>query len=99
MDRKAAVRTARAYVRLAGRMVDSDRSYLFGSYAAGTAGADSYLDVGIIVPHLQGDYFDLLTRLYSLRGKVDVRIEPHLVVKDADPSGFSGEIERTCIRL
>lgn len=99
MDRKAAVRKARAYVRLAGRIVESDRNYLFGSYAAGTAGVDSDLDVGIIVSHLQGDYFDLLTRLYRLRGKVDVRIEPHLVVEDADPLGFSCEIERTGIRL
>jgi len=57
MDRKAAVKTARAYVKLARRIVKSDRSYLFGSYAAGKAGKDSDLDVGIIVPHLRGDYF------------------------------------------
>lgn len=99
MDRKTAVIKARTFVRLARRVVGCDRTYLFGSYAAGTAGEDSDLDVGIIVPHLEGDYFDALTHLYRLRGQVDVRIEPHLIVEDADPLGFSQEIERTGIRL
>jgi len=84
---------------LARQVIHSDRTYLFGSYAAGTASTDSDLDVGIIVPHLKGDYLDTLTRLYRLRGRVDVRIEPHLVVEDKDPLGFSQEIARTGIRL
>lgn len=99
MDRKTAVRKARAFVKLARRVVNIDRSYLFGSYACGAPRAESDLDVGLVVRHLRGDYLDSLTRLYRLRGQVDVRIEPHLVVEDADPQGFLREIERTGIRL
>jgi hypothetical protein len=55
--------------------------------------------IGRIVPNLKGDYFDALMHLSRLRGKVDVRIEPHLVVESSDPSGFSLEIRRTGIRL
>ena len=99
MDRKTAVGKARAFVRLARQVVDTDHGYLFGSYATGTAREDSDLDVGFIVPNLKGDYFDALMRLYQLRGKVDVRIEPHLVVESSDPSGFSREIRRTGIRV
>lgn len=93
------MRKARAFVRLARHLVEGGRAYLFGSCAAGTAREDSDLDVGIVVPHLKGDYLEVLTRLYRLRGAVDVRIEPHLVVEDSDPLGFSREIERTGIRL
>ena len=99
MDRKTAIGKARAFVRLARQVVDTDYGYLFGSYATGTAREDSDLDVGIIVPNLKGDYFDALMHLYRLRGKVDVRIEPHLVVESSDPSGFSREIRKTGIRL
>lgn len=94
-----AVRKAKAFARLARQVVDFDRSYLFGSYAAGTPRAESDLDIGIVVRRLHGDYLDSLTRLYRLRGQVDVRIEPHLVVEDADPQGFLQEIEKTGIRL
>ena len=99
MDRKTAVAKARAFARLARQVVDTRNGYLFGSYATGTAREDSDLDVGIIVPTLKGDYFDALMDLYRLRGTVDVRIEPHLVVESSDPAGFSREIRRTGIRL
>ena len=99
MDRRTAVGKARAFARLARQVVDTSHGYLFGSYATGTAREDSDLDVGIIVPNLKGDYFDALMHLYRLRGKVDVRIEPHLVVESSDPAGFSREIRRTGIRL
>ena len=99
MDRKTAVGKARAFARLARQVVDTSHGYLFGSSATGTAREDSDLDVGIIVPNLKGDYFDALMHLYRLRGKVDVRIEPHLVVESSDPSGFSREIRKTGIRL
>lgn len=73
--------------------------YLFGSYASKTASSDSDVDVAILVPRLRGDYLRTLTRLYELRGQVDLRIEPHLVVRDQDIQGFAREVERTGIRL
>lgn len=99
MDRRTAVRKARAFARLARHLVGGGQAYLFGSCAAGTVRDDSDLDIGIIVPHLKGNYLEVLTGLYRLRGAVDVRIEPHLVVEDSDPLGFAREIERTGIRL
>jgi predicted nucleotidyltransferase len=99
MDRKTAVGKARAFTRLARQVVGTSHGYLFGSYASGTAREDSDLDVGIIVRNLKGGYLEALTHLYRLRGRVDVRIEPHLVVESSDPAGFSAEIRRTGIRL
>ena len=99
MDRKAALKKARTFARLAQSVVPVGDAYLFGSYAAGTASDDSDLDVAILVPTLRRDYLGTLTRLYRLRAEVDLRIEPHLIVQDSDPQGFSGEILRTGIRL
>jgi len=70
MDRKTAVGKARAFARLARKVVGTSHGYL-----------------------------EALTLLYRLRGRVDVRIEPHLVVESSDPAGFSAEIRRTGIRL
>lgn len=99
MDRKAALKKARAFVHLAQKVVPVGAAYLFGSHATGSASNDSDLDVAILVPTLKRDYLGTLTRLYRLRGEVDLRIEPHLIVQDSDPQGFSGEVVRTGIRL
>jgi predicted nucleotidyltransferase len=99
MDRRTALARARTFARLARRIVRTGDAYLFGSYAAGRPRPDSDVDVAIVVPSLRGDYLRTLSRLYRLRGEVDVRIEPHLVVEDSDPQGFSQEVVRTGIRL
>ncbi len=99
MDRQAALKKASAFVRLARQVVPVGEAYLFGSHATGNATEDSDLDVAVLVPTLNCDYLGTLTRLYRLRGEVDLRIEPHLAVQDSDPQGFSREIVRTGIRL
>lgn len=57
------------------------------------------MDIGIIVRRFDGDYFAVLKQLYVLRREVDLRIEPHLIIEDSDPLGFSYEVTQTGIRL
>ena len=73
--------------------------YLFGSYAKGTANKDSDIDVALVVSHFEGDYFDVIPPIWLLREKVDFRIEPHIIVRDADYAGFLDEIQQTGIRI
>lgn len=65
---------------------------LFGSYAKGTEREYSDIDVAIIVDEIKGNYLDVLHKLYKLRRKIDVRIEPHIFESNNDDSGMLHEI-------
>ena len=51
--------------------------YLYGSYAKGTATADSDIDLAVVSDDLSGDSFDDDLALMHLTWDVDTRIEPH----------------------
>jgi len=67
--------------------------YLFGSYAKGTAKEESDIDVAVVVKKIGEDYLEQTTKLFQLRRKIDLRIEPVLFEKDNDISGFLEEIQ------
>ncbi|GHT42150.1 hypothetical protein AGMMS49965_13110 [Bacteroidia bacterium] len=81
--------------------LEIDQFWLFGSYAKGTSHKDSDIDVALVVEHLDEDYDFFKTEpiLWKLKHKVDVRIEPHVIVRDEDYSGFFNEIKRTGIEV
>jgi predicted nucleotidyltransferase len=72
---------------------------LFGSYAKGNAREDSDVDVAIVVKTLTGDYFTTRPLLWRIRREVDDRIEPVLIDKTHDESGFLSEIMKTGIAI
>ncbi|WP_423222792.1 nucleotidyltransferase domain-containing protein [Candidatus Amarolinea aalborgensis] len=49
--------------------------YLYGSYAAGTADADSDIDVAVVSPDLTGDRLQDWVRLTTLATRLDARFE------------------------
>ena len=73
--------------------------YLFGSHAKGTATKNSDIDVALVVNHFEGDYFDVIPPIWLLRESIDFRIEPHVIARDIDYSGFIDEIQRTGILI
>jgi len=72
---------------------------LFGSHAKGLAGKDSDMDVAVIVDDLQGDYFSTRPLLWRLRRQIDDRIEPIILERQHDESGFLSEIEKYGIQI
>lgn len=68
---------------------------LFGSYAKGTEKEYSDIDVAVIVDEIKGNYLDVLSKLYKMRRKIDVRIEPHIFESGNDDSGMLHEILTT----
>jgi len=76
-----------------------DAVYLFGSHAKGTANKDSDIDVALVVNHFEGDFFDVIPPIWLLREGVDFRIEPHVIARDTDYTGFLKEIQHTGIRV
>jgi len=99
MDKVEAFIKAGDYAGLIRNIIAFDKAVLFGSYANGIPESSSDIDVGIFVNalHEGDDYLRLLSQLYEIANKIDVRIEPHLFVRTADRSGFAEESEKTGI--
>lgn len=68
---------------------------LFGSYVVGQPHEESDIDVAVVVPSIDGDFLTLAARLHHLRNDIDPMIEPHLLSRKDNASGFLDEVERT----
>ncbi|MGB5156745.1 MAG: nucleotidyltransferase domain-containing protein [Desulfobacterales bacterium] len=83
MDKRKAPEIAINYIDfLRKRDTSIKKAYLFGSYAKGTADADSDIDLAIVFENLS-DTFDMQVLLMKLRRKFDNKIEPH-AFRDSD---------------
>jgi len=74
---------------------DIDELVLYGSYAKGTQNADSDIDVAIVVNSIDQDFFTYAPLLWKLKREIDDRIEPILIEKISDESGFLKEVLKT----
>ena len=99
MDKVEAIRKIRQYKFLLKDYFDVDKVYLFGSYAKETNREDSDIDVAIVVNSIKGDYFSTTPLIWKLRRQIDDRIEPILIEKDNDSSGFLEEIQKNGIEI
>jgi len=99
MDKGEAINKVREYSILLKKYIPLEKVYLFGSYAKNTNRSDSDIDVAIVVNRLEGDFFTIQPLLWKLRRQVDDRIEPILIEKDNDYSGFLIEIQRNGIEI
>jgi predicted nucleotidyltransferase len=99
MDKREAIKKAKAYMVLLKDHFPLENVYLFGSYAKGTNREDSDIDVAIVVNHIDGDYFSVNPLLWKLRRQIDDRIEPFLIEKEFDEADFLGEIKKYGIEI
>jgi predicted nucleotidyltransferase len=99
MDKNEAIEIVRQYKQLLNKSLKFDKVYLFGSYAKNTFRDDSDIDVAIVVDKFSGDYFTINPLLWKLRREVDDRIEPVLIEKNNDSSGFLEEIVKNGIEI
>jgi predicted nucleotidyltransferase len=99
MDKEEVIRKLVQYKKLLSQYMSFEQMMLFGSYARGTQHEESDVDVAIIVDEIQGDYFSTRPLLWRLRREVDDRIEPVLLEKKHDHSGFLEEVTKTGILI
>lgn len=99
MDKGEAIKKVKQYKTLLGEYFDLDSVYLFGSYANDTNRDDSDIDVAVIVNNVSGDFFAINPLLWKLRRQIDDRIEPVLIEKNHDESGFLDEVKLTGIEV
>lgn len=95
MDKGKIERIVEQYAELVAEEFPVDMVVLFGSYANGTARTDSDIDVAVIVDEIEGDILESSARLFHLTWDIDVRMEPILLEKKDERSGFLEEIKKT----
>lgn len=96
MDKSAVIDRVKRYADLVRNYFPVQKVILYGSYANGTAGKYSDIDVAVVVDKIEGDFLESEAMLFNLTHDVDVNIEPVLFeVDNSDPSGFFEEIKKT----
>lgn len=95
MDKSEVVNILSKYKMLISRHFDVESMILFGSYAKGNQKEDSDIDVAVVVNSIDRDFFTYAPLLWKLRREIDDRIEPILIEKNKDDSGFLKEILKT----
>ncbi len=95
MDKATVRQRVEAYARIVARELPDCEVVWFGSYVTGEPREDSDIDVAVVVADIPGDYLTLAARLHHLRIAIDPLIEPHLLSRRHDESGFLAEVQRT----
>jgi len=67
---------------------------LYGSHVSGTPHKDSDIDIAVIVDEFQGDYLTASANLFNLVRGIDAHIEPVLLSRKHDKSGFLASVVR-----
>lgn len=83
------------YARVIAQEFPECEVLLFGSYVTGHPPDCSDIDVAVVLPEIQGGFLTIAARLHHLRNDIDPMIEPHLLSRRDDESGFLHEVERT----
>ena len=99
MDKNEVIKKVKQYRLLLKDHFQLETVYLFGSYARDNYKEDSDIDVAVVVSNITGDFFSVNPLLWKLRRQVDDRIEPILIDKNNDRSGFLEEIKRSGIEI
>jgi predicted nucleotidyltransferase len=95
MDQSEAVEKLKRYKVLVSKYFKLHQLVMFGSYAKGSQQQDSDIDVAIVVDSIEQDFFEYAPLLWKLRREIDDRIEPVLIERNKDLSGFLQEVLKT----
>jgi predicted nucleotidyltransferase len=95
MDRETALNSATAYAAEVCKVFNPYNVIMFGSYAKGTATQESDIDIAVIFDGYNGNWLNDSALLWKLTMNVSTLIEPVLLDRTHDPSGFIEEIYKT----
>jgi predicted nucleotidyltransferase len=98
MDRKTS-RALKRFSKKVKEILEVEKIILFGSFAKGEQKDNSDIDIAVIVSGFDGDYLELNAKLFSIVKNIDVRIEPIILNRKNDRSGFLESIEKYGIAI
>ena len=82
------IRNIKLLANEARKFFDFEKVYVFGSYSKGNFREESDIDIAFIVNKISDNHFQLSAKLYELVNKIDCRMEPVILNKNNDKSGF-----------
>jgi len=92
VDRETALKNAHVYAAEVRKVFAPFSIIMYGSYAQGTANKDSDIDIAVIFDGYDGNWLKDSALLWKLTRSVSTSIEPILLDRTQDPSGFVREI-------
>ena len=95
LDKTTVRELACQYVEEVKKVLPSVEIILFGSYVNGTPHQYSDIDIAVVVDDYQGNWYETISMLCGLKRKVSIDIEPHLLDKSYDRSGFLEFVKKT----
>ena len=95
MDSETALNSAIEFANRAAAMFHPQEVVLFGSQVNGKPNMESDIDIAVVFDLLDNTRLEKAFQLYKLRRNIDTRIEPVLVQKNNDSSGFYNHIKAT----
>ena len=95
MDKVAVIKTAQQYAQKVAIELNPSAIILYGSHVKGTANADSDIDVAVVFNGFDGDWLQTSAMLWKLRRNISDDIEPILLDRKQDKSGFVEDIFKT----
>jgi predicted nucleotidyltransferase len=93
------VKNYRDLVKASNFPMSIEKTYLFGSFANGVPTSVSDIDIAFVVKQWSGDFFEVIPPIWRLRERIDIRIEPHVIVPEEDYDGMFDIIQRTGLEI
>ena len=99
MAENEVLKVAKSYADAVREIMTPVSVFLYGSYAKGTASADSDIDIAVVVDSVPGDYLTVASKLWGLTRNISEEIEPVLLTPDDAKSGFLQTVQRTGVAV
>ena len=95
MDKTTVLKLATMYAEEVCKLFQPHSIILYGSHTKGTARKESDIDIAVIFDGYTGNWLKDSAQLWKLTRNVSDDIEPILLDRTQDPSGFVKEIFNT----
>jgi predicted nucleotidyltransferase len=95
MDKDEALTLVKQYADKVVKELSPEQIILYGSYSTNSAHKDSDIDIAVIFNGFKGDFWKTSSLLWKLTRPIDAKIEPILLDRSNDKSGFVEHIIKT----
>ena len=95
LDKATVRKIAVKYAEEVKKVLNPNAVILFGSYVNGNPHQWSDIDIAVIVNDFQGNWLETASMLCGLSWDISLDIEPHLLDKTCDKSGFVDHVIKT----